>query len=642
MKHADWACRFWVKAGAFLLAVALVPAMLIWGTAAVAAYANGWWAGTADLYQTDLVRSAVQERMYLVADAYSAFGPEGGLWDDLTDPAATNYRFTLYDTGGAVLFSNIAPGDHLLRDLSVRWDWDEGDTAAGFSIESAVAEELTVQDGIFWAAGLAERLFALHRRAPWLLALGAAAEIVLLIYLASAAGRRSGAEGVYPGWQERIPLDVYLCLDLVLFSLLVLIAQEVLHAVPFSNLPLYAGSLLAVGTAAAAAALGAWMTVCTRLKLGRWWQNTLCCHVLRGCLRVLRWAWRTVGALCRGVLRGAAAIPLVWKTAAALLLLSFAELWAIAAFRYDADALFVCWFLEKLLVLPTVLYIALTMRRLQRAGEALAAGDLDAKVETRWMFRDFERHGENLNAISAGMAAAVERQLKSERLKTELITNVSHDIKTPLTSIINYVDLLRRDTEGTHTAEYLEVLDRQSQKLKHLTEGLVEMSKASTGNLPVNAQRRDIGELLLQAVGEYSERLEAAGLDTVLTLPEDRRSGTPSALCARVDGTLLWRVLDNLFSNACKYAQSGTRFYIDAWEQAGRVVLTFKNISRERLNVPVEELLERFVRGDSARGGEGSGLGLNIAQSLTELQGGTFSLSVDGDLFKAELTLPLA
>ena len=126
------------------------------------------------------------------------------------------------------------------------------------------------------------------------------------------------------------------------------------------------------------------------------------------------------------------------------------------------------------------------------------------------------------------------------------------------------------------------------------------------------------------------------------TMGLTERSGTPSALCARVDGTLLWRVLDNLFSNACKYAQSGTRFYIDAWEQAGRVVLTFKNISRERLNVPVEELLERFVRGASARGGEGSGLGLNIAQSLTELQGGTFSLSVDGDLFKAELTLPLA
>ncbi|MBQ5535841.1 MAG: sensor histidine kinase, partial [Oscillospiraceae bacterium] len=236
---------------------------------------------------------------------------------------------------------------------------------------------------------------------------------------------------------------------------------------------------------------------------------------------------------------------------------------------------------------------------------------------------------------SQGMGIAVEKQLKSERLKTELITNVSHDIKTPLTSIINYVDLLRRDHTPEQQEEYLSVLDRQSRKLKKLTEDLVEVSKASTGNLPVNASRRSISELLSQALGEYSEKLEGAQLEPVLSLPQHD-------LFACVDGTLMWRVLDNLFSNACKYAQSGTRLYIDAAERDGQVCLAFKNISRERLNIPADELLERFVRGDSARSTEGSGLGLNIARSLTELQGGTFSLSIDGDLFKVELMLPQA
>ncbi|MBQ2606957.1 MAG: sensor histidine kinase, partial [Oscillospiraceae bacterium] len=282
-----------------------------------------------------------------------------------------------------------------------------------------------------------------------------------------------------------------------------------------------------------------------------------------------------------------------------------------------------------------VLFLALQLRRLQESGAALAAGDLDAKVDTKHMYWDFRRHGENLNAISQGMGIAVEKQLKSERLKTELITNVSHDIKTPLTSIINYVDLLRRDHTPEQQEEYLSVLDRQSRKLKKLTEDLVEVSKASTGNLPVNASRRSISELLSQALGEYSEKLEGAQLEPVLSLPQHD-------LFACVDGTLMWRVLDNLFSNACKYAQSGTRLYIDAQERDGQVCLAFKNISRERLNIPADELLERFVRGDSARSTEGSGLGLNIARSLTELQGGTFSLSIDGDLFKVELMLPQA
>ena len=328
-------------------------------------------------------------------------------------------------------------------------------------------------------------------------------------------------------------------------------------------------------------------------------------------------------------------LPLVWKTALGLLLWSAAQAAVLLATNQRDEELWLLWAAEKVLAVPLTLSVALSLRRLQAGGAALAAGDLTHHTDTRGMLPDFRRHGENLNRISEGMAKAVEERLRSERLKTELITNVSHDLKTPLTSLINYVDLLKRNTDPEKTGEYLAILERQSRKLKKLTEDLIEMSKAGTGNMEVNLAPADAAELLRQAAGEYSERLEAAGLEPVLTLPEE-------ALPILADGALLWRVTDNLISNACKYSQPGTRFYMEAARQGGSVRLIFKNISRERLEQDPEELMERFVRGDRARTGEGSGLGLNIARSLTELQGGSLQIILDGDLFKAELLFPVA
>ena len=326
-------------------------------------------------------------------------------------------------------------------------------------------------------------------------------------------------------------------------------------------------------------------------------------------------------------------MPLLWKTLLLLALWSAAGIAASLLLRRDPDVLLGWLLLERLISCAFVLYVAFTLRRLQAGGAALAAGNLRHHTDTRGMLWDFRKHGEDLNSISDGMARAVEERLRSERLKTELITNVSHDLKTPLTSLINYVDLLKKNTDPERTEEYLEVLDRQSRRLKKLTEDLMEVSKASTGNLELHPRRNSVNELLRQAVGEYSERLEAAGLEPVLTLPEPE-------LFVYADGALLWRVTDNLISNACKYSQPGTRFYMEAAEAGEQVRLTFKNISRDRLSKSPEELMERFVRGDSARSGEGSGLGLNIARSLTELQGGELRILLDGDLFKAEVLLP--
>lgn len=248
------------------------------------------------------------------------------------------------------------------------------------------------------------------------------------------------------------------------------------------------------------------------------------------------------------------------------------------------------------------------------------------------MFWDCKKHGENLNKIGEGMSKAVDERMKSERLKTELITNVSHDIKTPLTSIINYVDLLsREELHNDKAAEYLEVLERQSSKLKKLIEDLVEASKASTGNLAVDSQKLDAGVFVTQTVGEFEERLSAAGLELIVSRPEE-----PVYIMA--DGRHVWRVIDNLMNNICKYAQEGSRVYVNLEATVQSVSITFRNISKYPLNISGEELMERFVRGDKSRNTEGHGLGLSIAQSLMKLTGGDMNIVVDGDLFKVILT----
>jgi len=274
------------------------------------------------------------------------------------------------------------------------------------------------------------------------------------------------------------------------------------------------------------------------------------------------------------------------------------------------------------------------MKKLRAGAKALAAGNEAHRVDTTRMYGEFKDHAEDLNNIGDGITRAVDERMKSERFKTELITNVSHDIKTPLTSIVNYVDLLEKEQpENEKMREYIEVLSRQSARLKKLIDDLIEASKASTGNLNVNFERCALGVLLDQTAGEYSERLCGEGLELVLNKPE-------SEVFIRADGRHMWRVFDNLMNNVCKYAQPDTRVYLSLEKNENRAIITFRNISRNQLNVSGDELMERFVRGDSSRNTEGSGLGLSIARSLVELQKGEMKLVVDGDLFKIVLNFP--
>lgn len=265
---------------------------------------------------------------------------------------------------------------------------------------------------------------------------------------------------------------------------------------------------------------------------------------------------------------------------------------------------------------------------------SISQGNTQYQIEMKNLTGKEKNMGEHLNNISSGLDSALSLQVKSERLKADLITNVSHDIKTPLTSIINYVDLLKREgIQDPKIAAYLEVLDQKSQRLKTLTEDLVEASKASSGNMKLEICDIDLVELVCQTNGEFEERFAMRHLELVCNMHDN-------VLIIQADGKRLWRVLENLYTNAVKYAMEHSRVYVDVTGEEGNAVFTIKNVSENPLNIKPDELTERFVRGDVARTTEGSGLGLSIAKSLTELQHGVFQVIIDGDLFKAMISFP--
>ena len=428
----------------------------------------------------------------------------------------------------------------------------------------------------------------------------------------AAAGHWQGHEGIHLTWLDKIPADVWLLVLLCTFF----IGWEAFY---------YEWGRVFFCAALVPLVLLFLCAFAAQCKAGT---------VLRGALigRIARFLWRIVRSLFLGLWRIARNLPLLWKTALVMSGVFFLEMLFVLAGYGSVDGIFV---IMKAVELLAALYIALNLRALQKGGEKLARGDFSSPIDTKYLIGDFKRYGQELNDVQSGLEQAVQEQMKAEHLKTELITNVSHDIKTPLTSIVNYVDLLKKEDMPSPAArEYVDVLDRQSKRLKKLTEDLVEASKASSGALNVELQPTDVNVLLSQIEGEYQERLAACHL-TLVTQPP-----APGTMI-QADSRLLSRVMDNLVSNVCKYALENTRVYVTAAVRDGQAVISFKNVSRDELNISPDELMERFVRGYASRHSEGSGLGLSIARSLVQLQGGTFALSIDADLFRADIVFPL-
>ncbi|NLZ82245.1 MAG: sensor histidine kinase, partial [Clostridiales bacterium] len=537
-----------------------------------------------------------------------------------------NITFDLLDENGEKVIGNTENSTHeysyeltyYYEDLG-HPDWIKSDSEY-YAITIYINDEYPLNDVYRFTNSVIHILYSL-RYAVYLIGVASAILIIIcFVFLMCAAGRRKDREDIVKTELTKVPFDIV--------TLLIMFFQVLLLEMAYIF-----GDILAFALAGILTIL-IWtvysMSFAVRVKLGTIWKDTVIAHVLK----FIRYGFRRIK---RGIAWLGKNISLTWKVVLLTAGVVFLEMCTVLlALLYREPALsLVLWMIEHLIFIILIFIITYSLVKLKKGAEVLVEGDLSYKVDTSHMFGDFKRHGENLNSIAVGLNHAVEDRMKSERLKTELITNVSHDIKTPLTSIINYSDLItKEETDNPAISEYAEVLFRQSERLKKLIEDLMEASKAVTGNIEVQLLPCEVGVLLTQTVGEYAQRMHDGELQLITKNPQEK-------VQILADGRLLWRVFDNLMNNICKYAQDNTRVYLSVEKKDGRALISFKNISRSSLDIPMEELMERFVRGDKSRGTEGNGLGLSIAKNLVELQGGNFDLTIDGDLFKVVLDFPI-
>ncbi|MDO4173373.1 MAG: HAMP domain-containing sensor histidine kinase [Eubacteriales bacterium] len=454
--------------------------------------------------------------------------------------------------------------------------------------------------------------------------------LLCLIVLCCGAGRRPNDDKAYLVWYDRIWAEVLYILFFCILAAWIALVLELIDIWGYTTASAKYMLLCSTTMLFAASGLLLVLSQARRIKAKQWANGWIC--------------WRLIRKLCKRYIAGG----IVWlyqqvrtsplRMKIVLLSVGVAVVYAICAFLLMAVS-----YEPACITLPLIFIVCFAIfygiraadrfETITQAAADIRAGRTDTKIKLNGGGPEINGLADNLNQISEGLQDAVTTAVKSERLKSELISNVSHDIKTPLTSIITYIDLLKKCNIPDATAqEYIAVLDQKAQRLRTLTLDLFDASKASSGAMQLELAQTDFDALLRQALGERSEHIEKAGLDVRI------RSTPPMYVLA--DGRLLWRILDNLISNFTRYAAPSSRIYIDMESTGDFVTVTMKNISAVELNISADELMQRFTRGDRSRHTEGSGLGLSIAQSLAELMGGSCHVEIDGDLFKAIVSIP--
>ncbi|HIV17507.1 MAG TPA: HAMP domain-containing histidine kinase [Candidatus Alectryocaccobium stercorigallinarum] len=502
---------------------------------------------------------------------------------------------------------------------------------------AAVDTSYPIQDSFFLAKQTYDQNLGYMNTFKTIVIIAGVIAIVSLVWLTVIAGRRAEDDEIHLNWFDRWKTEIAAAFVIAVGVLIFVIfgatwsrtgvdsaVVEASYAYGYDDsyrilsgmTSVYIGTR-AMATLITAAVCGSaffyagYLSLVRRIKAKILWKNSLIRAL--GIFIGKTWANRSVTAKSIGLLAGF--VVLHWIA----MVTWFNMFWVIVMLIADGAMLWL------------VVNNAIAKRKIKEGIERIASGDINYQIPTADMRGDNLATAEKVNEIGNGLNLALENVLKSERMKADLITNVSHDIKTPLTSIINYIDLLKRENiEDEKIQKYLKVLEEKAQRLKTLTEDVVEASKASSGNINLELMDVDFAEMIQQTEGEFEEKLSARNLTVVSKLPEQ-------PVIIHVDGRRMWRVLANLYSNVVKYAMPGTRVYTELKALDGKAVFSIKNISEQPLNIPVEELKERFIRGDQARTSEGSGLGLSIAEDLVKLQGGKLELYLDGDLFKVEV-----
>ncbi|MFC0417072.1 histidine kinase dimerization/phospho-acceptor domain-containing protein [Cytobacillus solani] len=425
--------------------------------------------------------------------------------------------------------------------------------------------------------------------------------ILSFLYLAFVTGRKSFKDEelrLYAVDKLYIDLNILLCIGLITLWVLIL---------DFLEIPNNLNWVIPITIPFSAACFVLILSMVRHVKNRTLFKHTLIYQIVKGLVQFVRNVYDSGNVGVKTV----------------LIVIGYPLLIALTFFMFPITIGFAAWFALKKVK---------SFKAIKDGVERIKNGEIQHSIEIGGK-GEFANLAANINSITDGLKNAVENELKSERLKTELITNVSHDIRTPLTSIITYVDLLKNEKDLSKIAEYTEVLDQKSKRLKFLTDDLFEAAKASSGNIPVHLEKIDIESLITQGLGEVSEKIEELNLEFKFNHPNAK-------VYVTADGKLLWRSIENVLSNIFKYALKGSRVYINIEDLGKDILLTFKNISAYELNISADELMERFKRGDESRSSQGSGLGLSIAKSLIDIQKGKFMIQIDGDLFKSIICIP--
>lgn len=568
-------------------------------------------------------------------------GNKKGRVNYLTTYEYKNFKYLIIDNKNSVAYTNV---EHTmftdsieeikerLAKNSIYWNYEKGnvntsieklkleeiryksiyksiDDAKKFSVYTSLENDLTYYDQYRTNKTVFDMAQILYKPALYLLPLSIIAVLVLLIMNCFLIGLRNENGEVILNAFDKTPLLVALIILFILF----MIGCGFLIALTSENLTLILSGT-AIGAVIGYISFVFFLeTIIKRIKSRTLFRNTIT-------YRILRWIKSLITSMTRNA-NMTVKLILIFIAFGILNIIGFSLSISEPIGIFILIAIWVYAFAKMHQWL--VRYI-----EIKNAINEIYIGNTEVHLDEKRYKGSLNSMAIQVNDIAGGLSNAIQEKLKSERLKTELITNVSHDIKTPLTSIINYVDLLKKEKMPNEQAEeYLNILDNKSQRLKRLTEDLVEASKASSGNIKLNIEKLNVNELLKQVSGEFEDKFKLRNLEEVMSLPEKN-------VYINADSRYMYRILENMYSNISKYAMDNTRVYIDVIPNNNRITIQMKNISKEKLNISTEELMQRFVRGDSARNTEGSGLGLSIATSLTTLQGGTFNIYLDGDLYK--------
>lgn len=524
--------------------------------------------------------------------------------------------------------SNLTNEDALTWRDDIKYS---GPQTEDFVFVSAVDTSYPIQDSFYAENQLFEKYASSGTVIAVLGMIAFGMLIVCLVWLTIVAGRSNRDDELHLNWFDAWKTEVAATVVIVLWLIPVLLSGSILSLTDLfmdlnndlatlygyynyvmNSIPyVIGGGILAAYTCLMF--LVGYLSLVRRLKAGTMWKNS----VLHMIVQFVHQVSINIGS--------------VWKV-----VIIFGGLFLIhgAAQISGHSVLFVILLPIDIVAFVYLVYQTIGKKKIKQGISQIAHGEIDYIIDTTGLSGEQKEVAELVNVIGTGLNKAVEKSVKNERLKTDLITNVSHDIKTPLTSIINYVELLKQENfEDPKIRRYIEVLEQKSQRLKTLTEDVVEASKVSSGNISLDMMNLNLVEMIQQTSGEFQEKFAARNLEEVLNLPEEE-----AMIC--VDGRRTWRVLENIYNNAAKYAMEGSRIYADLTVLEDQVLFTLKNVSAYPLNISADELTERFIRGDISRSTEGSGLGLSIAKTLTEMQKGQFELYLDGDLFKVTIRFP--